>query len=71
MTKDHSLGKGANLNRPLISETKIFIETYVSCLEERIMDIDIPSKRFNNLTKDERNALYSLSLSKVLPRVRQ
>ena len=24
------------------------------------MDIGIPSKRYNNLTKDERNALYSL-----------
>ena len=35
------------------------IETYLSCLEERLLDIEIPSKRFNNLTKDERNAMYS------------
>ena len=36
------------------------IETYFSCLEERLLDIEIPSKRYNNLTKDERDALYSL-----------
>ena len=36
------------------------IEPYLSCLEERLLDIEIPSKRFNNLTNDERNAMYSL-----------
>ena len=36
------------------------IETYLSCLEERLLEIEIPSKRYNNLTKDERDALYSL-----------
>ena len=36
------------------------IETYLSCLEERLLDIEIPSKRFNNLTNNERNAMYSL-----------
>ena len=36
------------------------IETYFSCLKERLMGIEIPSKRYNNLTKDERDALYSL-----------
>ena len=36
------------------------IETYMSCLEERLLDIEIPSKRYNNLTKEERDALYSL-----------
>ena len=35
-------------------------DTYLSCLEERLLDIEIPSKRFNNLTKEEREALYSL-----------
>ena len=29
------------------------IETYLSCLEGRLLDIEIPYKRFNNLTKDE------------------
>ena len=30
------------------------------CLEERLLDIEIPSIRFNNITKEEREALYSL-----------
>ena len=29
-------------------------------MEERLLDIEIPSKRYNNLTKEERDALYSL-----------
>ena len=36
------------------------IETYLSYLEERFLDIETPSKRFNNLTNEEREALYSL-----------
>ena len=36
------------------------IETYLSCLEEILLDIEISSKWYNNLTKDERNALYNL-----------
>ena len=36
------------------------IEIYLSCLEERLLDIDISSKRFNNLIREERNALYNL-----------
>ena len=42
------------------------IETYLSCLEERLLDIEIPSKRFNNLTKDERNVMYSLKDDKSI-----
>ena len=42
------------------------IETYLSCLEERLLDIEIPSKRFNNLTKDERNAMYRLKDDKSI-----
>ena len=38
----------------------VIIETYLNCLEERLIDIEIPSKRFNNLTNEEREALYSL-----------
>ena len=34
------------------------IETCLSSQEERLLDIYISSKRFNNLTKEERNALY-------------
>ena len=36
------------------------IEAYLSCLEERLLDIEILSKRYNNLTKEERDAFYSL-----------
>ena len=38
----------------------VIIEKYLSCLEERLLDIEIPSKRFNNLTKEEREGLHSL-----------
>ena len=30
------------------------------CLEERLLDIEVPSKRFNNLTKEESEVLYTL-----------
>ena len=36
------------------------IETYLGSLKERLLDIDTSSKRFNNLTKEERNTLYNL-----------
>ena len=36
------------------------IETYLSCLEERLLDTEIPFKRFSNLTQDKRNAMISL-----------
>ena len=32
-------------------------ETYFRSLEERLLDIDISSKRFNNLTNKEHNTL--------------
>ena len=38
----------------------VIIETYLSCLVERLLEVEIPSKRFNNVTKEERDALYSL-----------
>ena len=38
----------------------VIIETHLSSLEERLLDIEIASKRLNNLTKEEREALYSL-----------
>ena len=36
------------------------IESHFNCLEEKLLDIEIPSRRYNNLTKEEHNALYSL-----------
>lgn len=32
------------------------IETYPSSLEEKVLDIDIPKDKFNNLNKEDRNA---------------
>ena len=65
-----------NLNQLLILGIKKLLFKHLSCLEKRLLDLDIPFKRFNNLTKDERNAMYSLKndkskQSKVLTRVRQ
>ena len=36
------------------------IEEYLSRLDERLLNIDISSKRFNNLTKEVHNAIYDL-----------
>ena len=38
----------------------VIIETYLSSLEEKFLDIDIPKDKFNNLSKEARDALYSL-----------
>ena len=35
-------------------------EKYLSSLEEKLLDIDIPKNKFNNLSKEERDTLYSL-----------
>ena len=32
----------------------VITETYLSSLEEKLLDIDIPKVKFNNLSKDER-----------------
>ena len=34
------------------------METYLSSLGERLVDIDIPKDKFNNLSKEERDTLY-------------
>ena len=39
---------------------EIIIEIYLSSLEEKLLDIDIPKDKFNNLSKGERDALHSL-----------
>ena len=39
----------------------VIIETYLSSLEEKLLDIDIiPKDKFNNLSKEEKDALCSL-----------
>ena len=36
------------------------IETYLSCLEEGLQDTKISSRRYNNLKREEWDALYDL-----------
>ena len=38
----------------------VIIETYPSSLKQKLLDIDIPEDKFNNLSKEERDALHSL-----------
>ena len=38
----------------------VIIETYLSSLEEKLLDIDITKYKFNNLSKVEKDALYYL-----------
>ena len=38
----------------------VIIETYLSSLEEKFLDINIPKNKCNNLGKEERDALHSL-----------
>ena len=44
----------------MLKLSNILAETYLSFLEEKRLDIDIPKDKFNNLRKDERNAFYSI-----------
>ena len=36
------------------------IEIYLSSLEEKLLNIEIPQNKYNNLTREERSALYNL-----------
>ena len=40
------------------------IEIYLSSLEEKLMNIEIPQNKYNNLTREERSALYNLKNDK-------
>ena len=40
------------------------IEVYMSSLEEKLMKIEIPKDKYNNLTSKERQALYDLKNDK-------
>ena len=42
-----------------LSKKDVMIDTYLSYLVERLLDIRIPSRIFNSLTKEELEALYS------------
>ena len=40
------------------------IEIYLSSLEEKLMNTEIPQNKYNNLTREERSALYNLKNDK-------
>ena len=42
------------------------IEIYLSSLEEKLMSIEIPKDKYNNLTREERGALFDLKKSAVV-----
>ena len=42
----------------------VAIEKYLSSLEEKLMNIEIPQNKYNNLTREERSALYNLKNDK-------
>ena len=42
----------------------VVIEIYLSSLEERLMNIEIPQNKCNNLTREEQSALYNLKNDK-------
>ena len=42
----------------------VAIEIYLSSLEEKLMDIEIPQNKYNNLSREERSALYNLKNDK-------
>ena len=40
----------------------VIIDTYLSSLEKKLLDIDIFKDKFNNLNKEKRDALHSLKM---------
>ena len=40
------------------------IEIYLSSLEEKLMNIEIPQNKYNNLNREERSALYNFKNDK-------
>ena len=58
MTSELLQLRNLDLSLLLIQGIKTLLLKF-NCVEERLLDIEIPSKRNNNVTKDERGALYS------------
>ena len=44
----------------------VIIETYVSSLKEKLLDIDIRKYKFHKFSKEERDALYSLKYDNTI-----
>ena len=49
----------------------VITETYLSSLEEKLLDNDIPKDKFNNLSKRDRDALYSLKKVEKVEKVKK
>ena len=43
-----------------VKSKDVIVKTYLSSVEEKLLDIDIAEDKFSNLLKEERNALYFL-----------
>ena len=44
----------------------VVIELYLSSLEEKLLKIEVPQDKFNNLTERERDTLYNLKDNKTI-----
>ena len=51
--------------------TDVIIETYLSSLEEKLLDNDIPKDKSNNLSKEERDVLYSFKKVEKVEKVKK
>ena len=51
--------------------TDVIIETYLSSLEEKLLDNDIPKDKSNNLSKEERDTLYSFKKVEKVEKVKK
>ena len=55
-----SLTKISLSQNPHPRNEDVTTEIYLSSLEEKLMNIEIPQNKYNNLTREEWNALYNL-----------
>ena len=44
----------------------VAIRPYLSSLEEKLMNVEVPNDKFNNLTNSEQKALYDLKSNKSI-----
>ena len=49
-----------------VKNKDIIIETYLSSLKEKLLDIGIPKDKFNNLSEEEGDVLYFLKNDKTI-----
>ena len=72
--KWHFRNENKDINRDMFKPKSKFnprnkdaaIELYLSSLEEKLMKVEVPKDKFNNLTNSERKALYDLKNDKSI-----